>query len=76
MRAIAHFQTKMQSAPSVAIIEKKVIEYPVSQEELVTARYFKSDLKKSLLLISGIIALEIIIYFASMNTVWFRLFKY
>jgi len=76
MRAFAHFQAKMQSVPAVVKIEEKVVRHPVSQEELLTARYFKTDLKKSLLLISGIIALEIIFYFASMSTVWFRLFKY
>ena len=76
MRAFAHFQTKMQGVPVVVKTEEKITEHPISQEEMVTAHNFKIDLKKSLLLISGIIALEIIFYFASMSTVWFRLFKY
>lgn len=76
IRAIAHFQAKMQSVSPVIKTEEKITELPLSQEEIVTAHYFKIDLKKSLLLISGIIALEIILYFASMSTVWFRLFKY
>lgn len=76
MRAFAHFQAKMQGVPAVTKTEEKVIEHPLSQEEVVTAHFFKIDLRKSLLLISGIIALEIIFYFASMSTVWFKLFNY
>lgn len=76
IRAFEHFQAKMQSAPVVTKTEQKVTEHPLSQEEIVTAYFFKIDLKKSLLLISGIIALEIIFYFASMSTVWFRLFEF
>lgn len=76
MRALSHFQTKMQGATVVIKTEKKADEYPISQEEIITARNFRFDLMKSLLLISGIIALEIILYFVSMSTVWFKLFRY
>lgn len=76
MRALTHFQAKMHSAPAVIKTEERANEYPLSSEEILTARNFRFDLIKSLLLISGIIALEIILYFASMSTVWFRLFKY
>lgn len=76
MRALTHFQARIHGAPVVTKTEEKANEYPLSPEEILTARNFRFDLTKSLLLISGIIALEIILYFASMSTVWFKLFKY
>jgi hypothetical protein len=75
--AFAHFQAMAKDISGTTIKTGKSTDvYSFSQQEIKTAHYFKNDLKKSLLLISGIVALEIILYFASMSTVWFRLFKY
>ncbi len=57
------------SAPSPLKIEEK---YPTSQEDTTLKTYFIKDLRKSLLLIAFIIALEIIIYFGTINH-YFRL---
>ena len=47
-----------------------------SVDEPTTSRYFLIDLKKSIILILGIIALEIFFYFVSMRSDWIKLFKF
>lgn len=49
---------------------------PLSDKELVLTRYFQADFRKSMILISCVIALELIIYFASMSTNLAWLFKF
>lgn len=41
--------------------------YVLSEQDKTTAAFFMADFKKSLFLILGIIALEIILYFATIN---------
>lgn len=55
--------------------EKTGPKAPTEQDTRLVA-YFKHDMGRSLMLIAGIIALEIIFYFASMSTVWSKLFNF
>ena len=53
---------------SIQKTNEKVPDLKSDEEELLITDYFKHDLKKSIFLIAGIIALEIIFYFVTMNT--------
>lgn len=58
----------IEDAPPIIIEEKPII----NKEETALKTFFIKDLKKSLLLIGLIIALEIIIYFGTINN-YFKL---
>lgn len=65
---------QLSSSPPISVDRKPTASpapakqmYVSSQEDQVISHYFTQDLKKSLLLIGGIIALEILLYFVSIN---------
>ncbi len=57
-------------------VEKETVPAVQDSESIRAASYFRHDLLKSLVLILAVITLEIIFYFASMSTVWGKLFKF
>lgn len=67
------FKIIYKEVPYKSAGEKKVSEQvfstpaPVSKQEDTRLIYFRQDLTKSLTIIGGIIALEILLYFASIN---------
>jgi len=80
--ASSHFQALIHN-PSITISPIQTVKKPTvtafsttPTNESITARYFLLDLRKSIILILGIIALEIFFYFVSMRSDWIKLFKF
>jgi|GEM_PF-2133182 len=48
----------------------------LSEEEKQTTSYFRTDLRKSIIFIAGIITLEIILYFVTMSTNFRSILKF
>ncbi|MFA5136220.1 MAG: hypothetical protein WC489_02410 [Patescibacteria group bacterium] len=65
-----------QSLSSISPAENNALSnnHHVEKNDVQITNYFKTDLRKSILLILCVITLEIIFYFASMNTGLAKLF--
>jgi len=56
-----------KASPKELKTDSSELEFTLSEAEMLSKKYFLKDLKKSLLLIGLVIALEIIVYFGTIN---------
>ena len=71
-------ETQNEEKVTIEEPKKQAVVYaePISAEEEHMKKYFESDLKKSLLLIGAIFALEFFFYFATMSNYLARYLKF
>ena len=76
--------TSVETESTHTVVEKKSLEsesitaptFQLTAEEKSITQYFKTDLRKSLIIIASIFALEFFFYFATMNNYLARYLKF